>query len=391
MAQRASSTAMTLAAVMLPLAIAGCSMVPDLGLGDSGPRAPANTLAPAPAPVYAAGDQFVYDDNGTITEEQVVSTAPDRVVWTNDSGLIWTKDTNLVTPQLSWSAHPELGRGRQTIIGSPNQLFPLREGNVIAYTVRGSSETVPAGWQDEHRCIVAGQQDVEVKAGAFTTFRIDCQRKDFLDVYYYSPVVQNYVLRDRQFANRTERKELVSVTLANDRTSGLPVSVQTPPTPIEGKPMTAPAMADEDSMKPGEQMAEETTMDAFRTNALVTRLEDAVSRLEKLAGMDTAGEAMAKASGDDAMAKADHGGPWAVHLSSYRSQKGATDGWKVLQRQFPSLRAKSMRTSEFDSGRGRGTYIRLMAVGFPSKQAATDFCRPIVAKGQFCQARGPLP
>lgn len=386
MAQRASSTAVTLATAMLPLVIAGCSVIPDLGLGGVAPT-PAETLAPAPAPVYAAGDRFVYDDNGLITEEQVVSTAPDRVVWTNDSGLIWTKDTNLVTPQLSWSAHPELGRGRQTIIGSPDQLFPLREGNVIAYTVRGSSETVPAGWQDEHRCVVAGQQDVAVKAGAFTTYRIDCRRKDFLDSYFYSPVVQNYVLRTRDFGDRTENKELVSVTLANDRTRDLPVAVEAPGTPIEGMPMATPVMADDDSMKPGDGMA----VDPARANTLVTRLEDVVSRLEKIAGMQSAGDAMEKKDGNVTMAKKDDGGAWAVHLSSYRSQKGANDGWKVLQRRFPSLRSKSLRTSEFDPGNGRGTYIRLMAVGFASKKAATDFCRPIVAKGQFCQARGPLP
>ena len=50
-----------------------------------------------------------------------------------------------------------------------------------------------------------------------------------------------------------------------------------------------------------------------------------------------------------------------------------------------------MRTSEFDSGRGRGTYTRLLAAGFASEAQAKDFCRPLVAKGQFCQAKGPLP
>ena len=50
-----------------------------------------------------------------------------------------------------------------------------------------------------------------------------------------------------------------------------------------------------------------------------------------------------------------------------------------------------MRTSEFDSGRGRGTYTRLLAGGFANEAAAKDFCRPLVARGQFCQAKGPLP
>src|SRR3546814_13280173 len=76
-----------------------------------------------------------------------------------------------------WSDDPELGRGRQTIAGSPQQLFPLQEGKVIAYGVRGSSENAPAGWQDEHRCMVAGYEPIEVQAGPFDTYRVDCQRK----------------------------------------------------------------------------------------------------------------------------------------------------------------------------------------------------------------------
>src|SRR3546814_11912451 len=81
-----------------------------------------------------------------------------------------------------WSDDPELGRGRQTIAGSPQQLFPLQEGKVIAYGVRGSSENAPAGWQDEHRCMVAGYEPIEVKAGRFDTYRVDCQRKDYRDI-----------------------------------------------------------------------------------------------------------------------------------------------------------------------------------------------------------------
>lgn len=386
MTQRRSLTAVVIGV----LALAGCSSGPSpVGGGSS---APAQGLAPAPAPIYSPGDTFVYDDGGTVTTERVVSTSPDRVVWTNDSGLIWTKDAAVVTPPLMWSDDPELGRGRQTLIGSPHQLFPLQEGNVIAYSVRGSSENAPAGWQDEHRCVVAGQQSVEVKAGRYDTFRIDCQRKDYRDSYYYSPTVQNYVLREREFANRKNRKELVSADLVTNRTGGQPAAAPTPP--VETAPITAPhapmpAIGEDGMMKsePGLMMPGEPAI----TGTLVSRLENVVSRLERLAGAEMAeGRTMAAPNARPA-ASASAGGNWAVHLASYRSQKGASDGWKVLQRQFPQLRDKTMRTSEFDSGRGRGTYTRLLAAGFPSAAAAKDFCRPIAAKGQFCQAKGPLP
>ncbi|MDF1792166.1 MAG: SPOR domain-containing protein [Thalassobaculaceae bacterium] len=396
MAQRRPLVFLAFATALLT----GCSSIGSIGETFSGGSAPEDRLAPAPAPIYAAGDTFVFSENGQPTREQVVSVAPDRVVWTNDSGLIWTKDAALVTPQLRWSSHPELGRGQQTIIGSPEQLFPLQEGNVIAYSVRGSAENAPAGWQEEHRCAVSGQENVEVPAGTYTTFRIDCQRKDFLDTYFYSPVVQNYVLRIRDFGSGQSRKELLSVTLANDRTRDLPATVAASPNPIEGptaQPHATPPVAVmgdeakplmlEGAVKPAME-GDETT----RADTLITRLEDVVSRLEKVAGIEAGYAAMEKdGATHTATPSSGDTGPWAIHLASYRSQRGAQNGWKILQGRFPALKGKKMITSEFDPGNGRGTYVRLMGAGFPTRDAATQFCAPIKANGQFCQARGPLP
>ncbi len=185
-----------------------------------------------------------------------------------------------------WSDDPELGRGRQTIIGSPNQLFPLQEGNVIAYSVRGSSENAPAGWQDEHRCIVAGQEAVEVKAGRYDTFRVDCQRKDYRDTYFYAPTVQNYVLRLRQFGNRDQRKELVSVSLANDRRADAPAAA--PTAPIETTPVGAPTPPMPAIGEDGRMTGEPGMADGAAATALVARLEGVVTRLERLAGMPAA-------------------------------------------------------------------------------------------------------
>lgn len=404
MAYRRPLIALAFAAVLL----AGCSSIGNIGnsLGLSGSATPADKLPPAPAPIYSAGDSFVYNDNGEVTKEQVVSVAPDRVVWTNDNSLIWTKDTALVTPQLRWSSHPELGRGQQSITGSPDQLFPLREGNVIAYSVRGSAENAPAGWQEEHRCAVSGQEDVTVPAGTYTTFRIDCQRKGYLDTYFYSPVVQNYVLRLRDFGNGgVTRKELLSATLANDRTRDLPTTVAAAPSPVEGPtsgsapghaPQAPVAMMGDGRAAPPMMAPEKEGEEMMpgQTGLLVSRLEDVVARLEKMAHLDAPHEAAKMDDGHAKPAVAAAGGasgPWAVHLASYRSQTGAQNGWRVLQNKFQTLKDKRMITSEFDPGNGRGTYVRLMAAGFATRDAAIQFCGPIKAAGQFCQARGPLP
>ena len=52
-------------------------------------------LSPAPLPVYAVGDTFVYSSGGTLVQEQVVSANEDRVTWTNDQGITFEKEIAL--------------------------------------------------------------------------------------------------------------------------------------------------------------------------------------------------------------------------------------------------------------------------------------------------------
>ncbi len=409
------------------LALAGCSaddfslsrIGEKIGLGDSEERpsnAPAVQLSPSPAPIYAAGDTFVYSADGILVQEQVVSATPDRVTWTNDQGMIWTTSNDVVTPQLSWSSHPELGRGRQTVIGHPGALFPLQEGNTVAFGVRGNSEIVPTGWRDEHRCAVLGQMDIDVSAGRFTTFHISCQRKDHVEDLYYSPVAQNYVLRERDFGATKSRKELVSLALSDDRTKDIPIAVARPaPTKAhdemtkhgdatkpmahgDEKPMMRDGKSGDTMMRLGKPMPSTGNP---QIDALVSRLEMIVGRLEQMSGGEH-GKAMKAKSGDkDSMAEKDKmaksksaggGGKYGAHLASYRTVAGARRGWRSLTRKFPNeLGDLEFGTTEFDAGDGKGTYIRLVAMSFKTSADATRFCRSLKAKRQFCKATRARP
>jgi hypothetical protein len=415
--------------VVAVFALAGCSREDfslskwgeKLGLREpEGPRsnAPAVQLGPAPAPIYAAGDTFVYSSDGVLVQEQVVSATPDRVTWTNDQGMIWTTSNDVVTPQLSWSSDPELGRGRQTVIGNPGALFPLQEGNTVAFGVRGNSEIVPTGWRDEHRCAVLGQKDIDVSAGRFTTYHISCQRKDHVEELYYSPVAQNYVLRTRDFGATQSRKELVSVALSDDRTKNLPVAVARPaPTkahdemPKSGDTMNAP-MASSETMamqrdeKPAGGMIQSGMAIPSSGNpevdALVARLVMLVERMEKMSSGESEQGMMAKpdAKGaqmqdQDKMADkkpSGSGGKYGAHLASYRTVAGAQRGWRALTRKFSNeLEGLEFGTTEFDAGDGKGTYIRLVAMSFASSAEAAKFCQTLKAKRQFCAATRARP
>jgi hypothetical protein len=344
--------------VVAVLVLAGCSMddssfskiAERIRLTDSSKEkinaASALELPPAPRPLHATGDTFLYSDDGILVQEQVVSATPGRVTWSNDQGMIWTTSNDLITPQLSWSSHPELGRGRQNIIGNPQALFPLQGGNAVAYEVRGNSEVVPTGWRDEHLCAVLGQMDIDVSAGRYTTFHISCQRKDHVEELFYSPAAQNYVLRVRDFGTSKSRKELVSVALSDDRIKNIQVAVQLP---------VAPKTHDEIAKKDGAMMKEP---------------DDKTGHSEE----DVAGR------------------NFGAHLASYRTVLVARNGWQSLSRKFPKeLGDLEFSTTEFDAGNGKGTYIRLVAVSFNSLAAADKFCDKLKSKRQFCEGTRARP
>lgn len=400
---------------VLALALSGCSLGSSVSnLFTSKPAKPEGIaqLPPAPKPIYQPGDTFVFNDDGTVVQEQVVGVAPDRVTWTNDSGLIWTSTNELVTPQLSWSSHPELGRGRQTVIGNPGALFPLQEGNVVAFGVRGSSEKVPTGWEDELRCVVAGQQNVTVPAGTFTTFRIDCKRKDLTQSLYYAPVAQNYVLRERTFANAKSRKELISVSLAGNRTAEIPPLVEQAQAEKNKEMVAAP----EAMMKPEAAAAptpptglqlrvEKGPMETAgtagegldpRLNILVSRLEAVVEKLEVMSSSGAmeppSGRAAAPAAGTQAARPAAtpqpaKSGKFGIHLASFRTVDAARRSWDTLTKRYPNELGKlSFATTEFDAGDGKGTFVRLVGAAFETRDAANRACSELKAKRQFCQA-----
>ena len=347
------------------------------GIGDqiglkSGPLV---ELSPAPAPIYAVGDIFVYSNHGTVVQEKVVNITADRVTWTNDKGMIWTTSNLVITPLLSWSSHPELGRGRQAIIGNPKSFFPLKEGNTVAFGIRGNSENVPTGWRDEHRCQLLGQKDINVSGGEFTTFHISCQRKDHREDLYYSPSAQNYVLRVRTFAKTQRRKDL--------------------PTKVD----RSNAKSTKKNTKNNRELDRKLKKSLITSgnndlDALILRLETIIRRLERLSGNEpalgkTAQEAKSLTNKTKKRSPKSAGldGKYGAHLASYRTKKSAARGWKQLSKKFPKkLKSLKFGTTEFDPGNGKGIYIRLVALSFKTKLDSFKFCKQLKVKRQFCQA-----
>jgi hypothetical protein len=83
-----------------------------------------------------------------------------------------------------------------------------------------------------------------------------------------------------------------------------------------------------------------------------------------------------------AMAK----GAATVHLASYRSRQQAERGWQQIQGAHKQLLGKlQSEIVEVNLGTGKGTYYRLKAGPFASKDAAADICRQLKQRRQYCE------
>lgn len=74
----------------------------------------------------------------------------------------------------------------------------------------------------------------------------------------------------------------------------------------------------------------------------------------------------------------------AIHLASYRSIENARDGWRILQRRYPSeLGTLVPMVLEVDLGGGRGRMLRLQASALTQAEAQS-LCERLKQAGQYC-------
>jgi hypothetical protein len=136
----------------------------------------ANIVAMAPAvPALMPGDAFVFSD-GHI--EQVRSIKRRQVEWGGLSKRSHWRPLHPVLPITGWTSGR--GEGRRTIIGSPDELWPLGNRRSTHFRVvtevrrRNSSNWVR---DVEHwTCRVGENGAVTVPAGRFQTIHLSCDR-----------------------------------------------------------------------------------------------------------------------------------------------------------------------------------------------------------------------
>ncbi|WP_020593280.1 SPOR domain-containing protein [Kiloniella laminariae] len=77
-------------------------------------------------------------------------------------------------------------------------------------------------------------------------------------------------------------------------------------------------------------------------------------------------------------------GTYAIHLASNKNKESAQKEWKELQNAFPAeTKGLTFQTKQVEIT-GKGTFFRVLAAPFSSKEAADKTCETLKKKKQYC-------
>ncbi len=192
----------------------------------------AASAMPAPVPV-SRNDAFVFSDGHV---EQVRSVKNGAVEWGGLSKRSYWRPQGTFLPITIWTTG--VGEGRRTIIGHPEEMWPL--GTRRSTHFRVVTQTRRKGREDwvrnveQWRCKAGNPREIKVRAGVFDAVRIACDRFSPTNMklverleWDFAPAIGHYVRRVRINYARADRRaiELVSAlhgpAASNDRLKAL--------------------------------------------------------------------------------------------------------------------------------------------------------------------------
>lgn len=197
---------------------------------------------------YTVGDSFTFD-NPTLTWS-VVEVEGEKVFWRSDRGDEQVTGHDPLLPAIEWK-NPTQGGGRRKISDMKGSLFPLKAGNRMTFTSEVESWTTTDGtasdvqtWRYNWSCSVSSPETIEVQAGTFETYKVQCGRyKPTELVFYYAPRIGHYVVTriDDATGQGTVTRNLISfrrIALGGQELAPLPP----PPSPpvVETQPVEPP-------------------------------------------------------------------------------------------------------------------------------------------------------
>lgn len=197
---------------LVALTLVSCASGPET-------RPVSKALAPAPKPTYAVGDRFIWQTkDGEVTDE-IVSIRGDSLRWRSSTGSTWMTPIDFSMPAESWmdTSDDGFGRGEQEATEIRGAMFPLKVGNQTSMRVQGKSDTWPDGWDHQRNCEANDQENIDVPAGSFDTFKIICASGNRTRTYNYSPEVGHIVYYNNHHKDKgSEKRVLIRHEKAKD-------------------------------------------------------------------------------------------------------------------------------------------------------------------------------
>ncbi len=165
-------------------------------------RSNASRLPPSPLPNYRAGDRIHYKDGHN---EYVTKVTEQKIQWERSSTRRYTTWRNFMLPHVSSGSRRYLGNENIDKAVSPDILWPLKVGNTARFSSRKyntakASNTTKISLRFWN-CQVSGTANVQVLAGTFDTYRVECFRHNELNkpsrhfVWYYAPELQHPIVK----------------------------------------------------------------------------------------------------------------------------------------------------------------------------------------------------
>lgn len=141
-------------------------------------------------PLVEVGTRFTFTNPDV--QWEVVKHSGDYVVWRDNSGNELLASYDPFLPAVQWSGPQESGRREIRI--KEGGLFPIAEGNSVAFDVQGQSDRPPSVWRAEWSCEVQAKIEITVPAGKAETWPVLCKRngrEEFL--FHFDPTIGHYV------------------------------------------------------------------------------------------------------------------------------------------------------------------------------------------------------
>ncbi|MDG4718222.1 MULTISPECIES: hypothetical protein [Thalassospira] len=173
-------------------------------------------LAPATLPDFGVGDAFVFDSGRAIYVEKI---SGDNFVWNGGGDYRFETGADFTGPNLEWSYTDKEDRkrsGTASIKDGSQSLWPLEYDKMVRVSTKSENIDPDTGKVNSYdqwlTCKVPATERIEVPAGTFDTYVIECSRyygQWWMQTtkWWYAPEIGFYVKRDRSWNSGSDHSE----------------------------------------------------------------------------------------------------------------------------------------------------------------------------------------